>query len=320
VKREVKGFWMDETEVTNAQFSKFVEETGYVTVAERKIDWEELKKQLPPDTPKLPDEQLQPGSLVFSPPNHPVSTQSNDISQWWKWVNGANWKHPEGPNSSIAGRENHPVVHIAFEDAEAYAKWAGKRLPTEAEWEYAAKAGKEKVRYAWGTEFRPNGQFMANTFQGDFPHQNLVEDNFAGTAPVKSFQANGFGLYDMIGNVWELTADWYDAIQFSRVAGIAPPLDSAMNKCYNPTNPYAQEKSSKEAHFCVRMIIASITGLRPDRDMPMTAAHPMWDSGASRMQNRDQCAIVGTLAVFGNKDSRFSDWPLHQNNFVQLDW
>lgn len=249
VEREVKGFWMDETEVTNAQFAEFVAETGYVTVAERKIDWEELRKQLPPDTPKLPDDQLQPGSLVFSPPNHPVSTQSNDISQWWKWVPGANWKHPEGPESTISGRENHPVVHIAFEDAEAYAKWAGKRLPTEAEWEYAAKAGKEKVRYAWGTEFRPNGQFMANTFQGDFPHQNLVEDNFAGTAPVKSFQANGFGLYDMIGNVWELTADWYDAIQFSRVAGIAPPLDSAMNKCYNPTNPYAQEKVIKGGSF-----------------------------------------------------------------------
>lgn len=249
VKREVKGFWMDKTEVTNAQFSRFVEETGYITLAERPIDWEELKLQLPPDTPKLSEEDLQPGSLVFSPPAHPVSTRENDISQWWKWVDGANWKHPEGPGSSIKGRENHPVVHIAFEDAEAYAKWAGKRLPTEVEWEYAAKAGREHQRYAWGTELRPNGIFMANTFQGVFPHQNIVEDGFQGTSPVKSFAPNDFGLYDMIGNVWELTADWYDAIQFQRISGNAPPLDSAMNKCYNPTNPFALEKVIKGGSF-----------------------------------------------------------------------
>lgn len=247
VKREVKSFWMDETEVTNAQFSKFVEETGYVTVAERVPDWEEMKKQLPPDTPKPSDEDMQPGSMVFSPPSNPVPL--HDISQWWKWVIGANWKNPEGPGSGIEGKENHPVVHIAYEDAEAYAEWAGKRLPTETEWEYAAKAGRDQQRYSWGNEFRPSDNFMANTFQGDFPHKNKAEDGFEGTAPVKSFEPNDFGLYDMIGNVWEMTSDWYDAIKMQRIAGNAPALDSAISKCYNPHNPYALEKVIKGGSF-----------------------------------------------------------------------
>lgn len=247
VKRKVKGFWMDKTEVTNEQFAAFVEATGYVTVAEREVDWEELKLQLPPNTPKPEEELLQPGSLVFSPPAHAVPL--DDISQWWKWVTGANWRHPEGPESSIQGRENHPVVHVAYEDAEAYAAWAGKRLPTEAEWEFAAKGGRAHQRYAWGEEFRPNEVYMANTFQGKFPHQNESTDGFSGTAPVKSFPPNDFGLYDMIGNVWELTSDWYDAISFARIAGNAPPLDSSINLCYNPSNPYALEKVIKGGSF-----------------------------------------------------------------------
>lgn len=247
VKREVKGFWMDETEVTNAQFSQFVEETGYITLAEKIPDWEEMKKQLPPGTPKPPDEDMQPGSLVFSPPNHEVPL--HDISQWWHWVIGANWKHPEGPGSNLNNREDHPVVHIAYEDAEAYAKWAGKRLPTETEWEYAAKAGKKHQRYAWGDTFKPEGVFMANTFQGNFPYQNLSEDGFEGTAPVKSFEPNAYGLYDMIGNVWEMTSDWFDAIKFQRLAGNAPALDSSISQCYNPSNPYALEKVIKGGSF-----------------------------------------------------------------------
>ncbi|WP_211299879.1 formylglycine-generating enzyme family protein [Cecembia rubra] len=247
VKRQVTGFWMDETEVTNAQFSEFVKATGYVTVAERPVDWEELKKQLPPDSPKPKDEDLQPGSLVFLPPSHAVPL--HDISQWWQWVTGANWKHPEGPGSSIEGREDHPVVHVAYEDAEAYAKWAGKRLPTETEWEYAAKAARVHQRYAWGDDFRPAGKFMANTFQGKFPNNNIAEDGFSGTSPVKSFPPNDFGLYDMIGNVWELTSDWYDAIKLNRIAGNAPPLDSSINLCYNPSNPYAMEKVIKGGSY-----------------------------------------------------------------------
>ena len=247
VKRKVDGFWMDKTEVTNEQYKEFVDATGYQTLAEKTPDWEDIKKQLPPDTQKPDDLVLSPGSLVFIPPSNPVPT--HDISQWWFWVNGANWKHPEGPESNLEGRWNHPVTHIAYEDAVAYAEWAGKRLPTEAEWEFAAKAGKSGQRYAWGNELNPNGQFMANTFQGIFPHGNEAKDGFMGTSPVGSFPPNGFGLYDMIGNAWEITDDWFDAIKYERIAGNAPLLDSGMNQCYNPNNPYAQERVIKGGSF-----------------------------------------------------------------------
>ena len=203
----VAGFWMDQTEVTNAQFSAFVSATGYKTVAERPVDWEELKKQVPPGTPKPAPEMLQPGSLVFTPPDHPVPL--NDISGWWSWTTGANWRHPEGPKSSIEGRENHPVVHVNWDDASAYAKWAGKRLPTEAEWEFAARGGREGTRYHWGDEFRPGGRFMANTFTGDFPYRDTAEDGYARTSPVTAFPPNGYGLYDMAGNVWNWCSDFY---------------------------------------------------------------------------------------------------------------
>lgn len=247
VEVEVSGFWMDTHEVTNAEFAKFVEATGYVTVAERKPEWEELKKQLPPGTPKPDESILVPGSMVFSPPPYAVPTA--DISLWWKWVNGASWKHPEGPESTLEGRENHPVVHIAFEDAEAYAKWVGKRLPTEFEWEFAARGGVNGKRFAWGDELHPNGQYLANTFQGVFPHQNDGKDGFIGTSPVATFAPNPFGLYDMIGNVWELTSDWYDFLKFARLAGQAPKLDAGMNPCYNPENPYAMEHVIKGGSF-----------------------------------------------------------------------
>jgi sulfatase modifying factor 1 len=247
VQVDVKGFWMDEAEVTNKQFSEFVNATGYVTVAERSIKWEELKKQLPPDTPKLDDSELKPGSLVFSPPSNPVPL--SDISQWWTWVNGASWKNPEGPGSNLEGKENHPVVHVAFEDAEAYANWSGKRLPTEFEWEFAARGGVNGKRFAWGDELTPEGKFLANTFQGNFPNRNEGSDGFVGTSPIKSFPANSFGLFDMIGNVWELTADWYDALKYARLAGQAPKLDAGMNPCYNPDNPYAMERVIKGGSF-----------------------------------------------------------------------
>ncbi len=247
VEVEVQGFWMDAYEVTNAEFAKFVEETGYLTVAERPVLWEDLKKQLPPDTPKPDDYDSSPGSMVFTPPSHPVPT--SDISLWWSWVNGANWKHPEGPESSIEGKENHPVVHIAFEDAEAFANWAGKRLPTEFEWEFAARGGVNGKRFAWGDELTPNGQYLANTFQGVFPHMNEGKDGYLGTAPIGSFAPNAFGLYDMIGNVWELTSDWYDALKLARIAGQAPKLDAGMNPCYNPDNPFAMERVMKGGSF-----------------------------------------------------------------------
>lgn len=195
----VSGFWMDRAEVTNEQFAAFVKATGYVTVAERRPSPEEF--------PGVPPEKLVAGSIVFTPPKRPVKL--NDPMQWWAYVPGADWRHPEGPGSSIKGSGNHPVVHISFADALAFAKWAGKRLPTEAEFEWAARGGLDRQKFAWGDELRPKGRFMANTFQGNFPNANTGEDGFVGSAPVGSFEPNGFGLVDMAGNVWEWCSDWY---------------------------------------------------------------------------------------------------------------
>jgi len=205
---KVSAFFMDEHEVTNAEFRKFVEATNFVTLAEKPIDWEEMKKNLPPGTPKPPDSDLVPSSLVFTPPAE--ATDLNNWQQWWRLIPGADWKHPEGPKSNIQGKDNHPVVQVAFTDAEAYAKWAGKRLPTEAEWEYAARGGLVGKRYTWGDD-KPgddNGR-VANIWQGKFPVQNLKTDGYDRTAPVKSYPANGYGLYDTAGNVWEWCSDWY---------------------------------------------------------------------------------------------------------------
>ena len=203
----VDGFWMDEHEVTNAQFRAFVEATGYVTTAEKAPRLEEVMAQLPPGSPPPPKENLVPGSLVFTPPAGRVNL--DDVSQWWAWTPGANWQHPEGPGSSIEGKDDHPVVHVSWDDAVAYARWASKRLPTEAEWEFAARGGLDGQPYVWGNERPSDTQIHANIWQGEFPHQNTVKDGFARTAPVQSFLPNGYGLYDMAGNVWEWCADWY---------------------------------------------------------------------------------------------------------------
>lgn len=195
----VSSFHMDVTAVTNAEFGRFVAETGYVTLAERELD--------PHQYPGADPHMLVPGGLVFQRPIRRV--RLDDFRNWWRYIPGAYWRRPEGPGSSLEGLDDHPVVQVAFEDAEAYAFWAGKQLPTEAEWEYAARGGLHAADYAWGDELMPGGVHMANTWQGEFPWQNLVADRFDGTAPVRSFPPNGYGLFEMTGNVWEWTRDWY---------------------------------------------------------------------------------------------------------------
>ena len=216
----VDGFWMDKTDVTNAEFAKFVAATHYVTESERTPKAEDFPGALP--------ENLVAGSVVFAPPDHPVPL--NDYFVWWSYVKGANWRHPNGPGSDIKGKENYPVVHVSYDDAKAYAKWAGKRLPTEAEWEFAARGGLSGKPFVWGDSFRPNNKYMANTFQGHFPNKNTDEDGFNATSPVTSFPPNGYGLYDMAGNVWQWTSDWYRPDYYRKLA-------DAGGVARNPTGP-----------------------------------------------------------------------------------
>ena len=235
-KVSVKEFWMDEHEVTNHEFENFVNATNYVTVAERQLD--------PKDYPDVPAESLVPGSAVFFQTGQPVAL--NDPLQWWKYVPGANWKHPLGPKSDITGKENYPVVHVAYEDAMAYAKWAGKRLPTEAEWEHAAQGKRPGLKYYWGNELKPGGKWMANIYQGDFPGNDKGEDGFVGIAPVKSFPPNGYGLYDMDGNVWEWCNDFYrpDYYEKSPVNNPTGPNDS-----YDPDEPNTVKRVQRGGSF-----------------------------------------------------------------------
>ncbi|MFH0341884.1 MAG: formylglycine-generating enzyme family protein [Chromatiales bacterium] len=230
----VDGFWMDKTEVTNEQFEKFVKATGYVTVAERTPKAE--------DFPGAPPENLVAGSVVFSPPDHAVPL--NDHFQWWSYVKGADWHHPLGPKSDLKGRENYPVVHIAYEDAVAYARWAGKRLPTEAEWEFAARGGLAGQVYPWGNEFKKNGKWMANIHQGHFPNQDTGADKFLGIAPVAQFPANGYGIYDVGGNVWEWTSDWYRPDYYGQLAaaGGVARNPKGPDSPYDPSEPTEKKR------------------------------------------------------------------------------
>jgi|KBSMisStaDraftv2_1062788.scaffolds.fasta_scaffold08546_1 formylglycine-generating enzyme required for sulfatase activity len=253
----VDGFWMDKTDVTNEEFANFVNSTGYVTVAERRPRAE--------DFPGAPPENLVAGSVVFSPPDHAVPL--NNHFQWWSYVKGANWRHPLGPQSDIKGKGKYPVVHVAFEDALAYAKWAGKRLPTEAEWEFAARGGLSGKPFVWGDQFRPDGKWMANTYQGTFPVKDTdkADDGFAGIAPVAQYLPNGYGLYDMAGNVWQWTSDWYRPDYYLRLAahggvarnpqGPSSPLD--------PSEPTEKKKVHRGGSFlctdqyCSRYIVGT---------------------------------------------------------------
>jgi formylglycine-generating enzyme required for sulfatase activity len=219
----VDGFWMDETDITNAQFRAFVEATGYVTTAEKAPTVEDILRYARPGTPPPDKKDLVPGSLVFTPPDHPVDLR--DVREWWKWTPGADWRHPQGPGSSIETLDDHPVVHVSWFDAEAYAKWAGKRLPTEAEWEFAARGGLEGKKYVWGDEPFDEDHPQCNNFQGHFPDHNTLKDSYARTSPVKAFPPNGYGLHDMAGNVWQWTADWYLPDTYSRRAGRSLPIN-----------------------------------------------------------------------------------------------
>jgi formylglycine-generating enzyme required for sulfatase activity len=245
----IDGFYMDVTEVTNAQFKKFVDATKYQTVAERAIDWEEMKKQLPERTPKPHDSIMQPGSLTFKKTKAPVANLY-DFSQWWNWTIGASWKHPNGPKSTIVGKMNEPVVHIAYEDAEAYCEWAGRRLPTEAEWEYAAKGKNENATFFWGDDETKLAQ-MANTWEGQFPVNNTKLDGFEARSPVKSYTENSFGLYDMAGNVWEWTSDWYNTNYYKETmnAGVRIKNPEGAKSPFNARDAYAKEKVMKGGSF-----------------------------------------------------------------------
>lgn len=269
----VDGFWLDETEVTNAQFAEFVAAVKYVTTAEKAPVLEEIMKQLPPGTPSPPKEKLVAGSMVFKPP--PRTKNLTDFSQWWEWTPGADWRHPEGPGSSIAGRESHPVVQVSWDDAVAYAKWAGKRLPTEAEWEFAARGGLEGKNYTWGDDAPgEGGRWQANIWQGVFPSKNTAEDGFERTAPVRSYPPNGYGLHDMAGNVWEWCSDWYSRDLYRRRQGQGTIVNPrGPDQPSDPSQPFTPLRTQKGGSFlchhtyCLRYRPAARHGCSPDTGM-----------------------------------------------------
>lgn len=235
---KINSFWIDITEVTNLQFKEFVDATGYITTAEMKPDWNELKKDLPPNTPKPDESLLVPASLVFK--KNENITNLNNHTQWWNWVKGANWRHPGGEGTSIDGKDNHPVIHVSWFDAMAYAEWKGRRLPTEAEWEFASRGGLKNNKYSWGND--PNLSKYANTWEGTFPKNNIKIDGFESTSPVKSYPPNNYGLYDMSGNVWEWCSDLYNFNYYSTLSNTIADNPKGPEKSFDPNEPYSEKR------------------------------------------------------------------------------
>ncbi len=309
----VGGFWMDRQHVTNAQFRKFVEATGYRTTAELPADWETLKVQLPPGTPRPPDSALVPGAMVFV--GTPAVVDYSDVTRWWRYVPGADWRHPQGPGTSIDGKDDHPVVQVSYADALAYAKWAGKRLPTEAEWEFAARGGLEQATYAWGEEFTPDKQQMANVWQGQqdrrFPVVSAKAGGAAGTSPAGTFPANGYGLYDMTGNAWQWVSDWYRADQFVREAASGKLADNPRGPqdSFDPSEPGVPVNAPKRVtrggsflcneDFCMSYRPSARRGTDPYTSMSHIGFRLVMDDAAWKERQKTQAAASAAQPATG---------------------
>jgi len=305
--RLTHDYWLDATEVTNAQFERFVKATRYKTLAERPVSLAEVMKQVPPGTKAPPKELLQPGSLVFDMPGGPVNL--NDLSQWWHWTPGASWRAPEGSGSSLKGRAEHPVVHLAWEDAQTYCKWTGKRLPTEAEWERAARGGLDRQPYVWGSEkpnqATPQKGWLANIWQGVFPTRNDATDGFVRTSPVMSFKPNAYGLYDMAGNAWEWTADWYDARLYQSRVGQMTVDPTGPPKPVDREARRVQRGGSFLCHdsYCTRYRAGARQGAAADSGTShagVRCALSAKKDGSSNQVSQSRSAAQGLFALGGS--------------------